>query len=53
MSFLFQLTGYLVILYSQLGAASLIGSVVFFITIPLQVVIARQTAKYQKTTMVC
>ena len=47
-----QIIGYMVILYFELGVAALIGCVVFFITIPLQVCIARQTAKYQKTVMV-
>ncbi len=47
-----QITGYLVILYFELGVAALIGSLIFFITIPIQVVIARKTAKYQKISMV-
>ncbi|XP_038067451.1 ATP-binding cassette sub-family C member 9-like [Patiria miniata] len=47
----FVIAGYMVILYSQLGSAALIGCLVFFVTIPIQVFIARQTAKYQKTTM--
>ncbi|XP_033646525.1 ATP-binding cassette sub-family C member 9-like [Asterias rubens] len=47
----FVISGYMVILYSELGVASLIGSLIFFITIPLQVIIARQTAKYQKIAM--
>ncbi|XP_022081112.1 ATP-binding cassette sub-family C member 8-like isoform X2 [Acanthaster planci] len=47
----FVITGYMVILYFELGVAALIGCIVFFITIPIQVIIARKTAKYQKTTM--
>ncbi|XP_022081106.1 ATP-binding cassette sub-family C member 8-like isoform X2 [Acanthaster planci] len=47
----FLIIGYMVILYFELGVASLIGCVVFFITIPIQAVIARQTAKYQKAIM--
>ncbi|XP_071784449.1 ATP-binding cassette sub-family C member 8-like isoform X1 [Asterias amurensis] len=47
----FVITGYLVILYFELGIAALIGSLIFFITIPIQVIIARQTAKYQKISM--
>ncbi|XP_038067062.1 ATP-binding cassette sub-family C member 8-like isoform X2 [Patiria miniata] len=47
----FLIIGYMVILYFELGVAALIGCLVFFVTIPIQVVIARMTAKYQKTVM--
>ncbi|XP_063952974.1 ATP-binding cassette sub-family C member 9-like [Lytechinus pictus] len=45
--------GYLVILYFQLGVASLIGSSIFLFSIPLQTLIAKKTAQYQKGAMTC
>ncbi|XP_038067610.1 ATP-binding cassette sub-family C member 8-like [Patiria miniata] len=47
----FVIIGYMVILYFELGVAALIGCLVFFVTVPIQVVIARKTAKYQKAIM--
>ncbi|KAJ8047636.1 ATP-binding cassette sub-family C member 9 [Holothuria leucospilota] len=44
----YQLIGYLVLLYKFLGVTSLIGSVIFFICIPIQTLIARKLANYQK-----
>ena len=51
-SILYQLTGYLLILYLQLGVAALIGSIIFFVTIPLQTIIAKRQAMFQKNIMV-
>ncbi|XP_030838922.1 ATP-binding cassette sub-family C member 9 isoform X2 [Strongylocentrotus purpuratus] len=45
--------GYLIILYFQLGVASLIGSTIFVLSIPLQTLIAKKTAQYQKGAMTC
>ncbi|XP_072027512.1 ATP-binding cassette sub-family C member 9-like [Amphiura filiformis] len=47
----YQLAGYLLILYLELGVAALIGSLIFFVTIPLQTVIAKRQAMYQKNIM--
>ncbi|XP_071815996.1 ATP-binding cassette sub-family C member 9-like isoform X3 [Apostichopus japonicus] len=48
----YQLLGYLVILYTQLGPAALIGFSVFFLVLPLQTVIAKQLGNLQKKSMV-
>ncbi|XP_071784445.1 ATP-binding cassette sub-family C member 9-like isoform X2 [Asterias amurensis] len=47
----FEIVGFLAILYTQLGVAALIGSCVFLIFIPLQIVLIRQAAKNRKKFM--
>ncbi|XP_072027511.1 ATP-binding cassette sub-family C member 9-like isoform X2 [Amphiura filiformis] len=47
----YVLTGYLLILYLELGVAALIGSVIFIVTVPLQTLIAKRQAMYQKNIM--
>ncbi|XP_071490287.1 ATP-binding cassette sub-family C member 9-like [Diadema antillarum] len=47
----YLLIGYLVILYFTLGSAALIGSTIFIISVPIQTLIAKKQAQYQKGAM--
>lgn len=49
---IFQLAGFLVILYYLLGFAPLISCLLFLLAIPFEALIAKFVVKYQKKAMV-